>query len=229
MRTPPTARLTAFVSALALIFSAAVLIPLMASSQAQAAPSCPAVQFVGVRGSGEKNSDGAGYGKTVNDVRLKILERYPDAGTFFVDYQAIPVNILDPRYSSRYRTSVADGVHKLGLFLTRFTARCRTTPVVLVGFSQGAHVAGDVYQTATSYVRSKIVGLALIGDPRFNPDQPQVNFGDFDSTKKGIWQLPGGGSMRSFTSDRFPFVHSCEWAFGDEHPTAKVCLSIWRP
>ena len=190
---------------------------------------CPAAQFVGVRGSGEKNSDGDGYGNTINSVRMRVLSQYPDAQTFFVDYQAIPVDFLNPRYLPNYRRSINQGIAVTTSFINSFHTRCPGSAVVLAGYSQGAHVAGDAYQGLGTAVKDKVVGVALIGDPRFNPDQPRVDVGTYDVRRRGIWQLPGGGPMRTIAASRMPAIHSyclagdpvCNYSLGDAAACAR--------
>ncbi|WP_410575558.1 PQQ-binding-like beta-propeller repeat protein [Amycolatopsis sp. cmx-4-61] len=169
---------------------------------------CPAVQFVGVRGSGEKNSDGAGYGTTVNSVRERVLAKYPDAQTYFIDYPAIPVSPLDPRYLSNYRDSIAKGINVLTSFLNSFATRCSGSAVVLAGYSQGAHVAGDVYQSLGKAAQDMVVGLTLLGDPRFNPGQAVIDVGPYDPHRVGVWQALGAGTVRTVPSARTNVVRS---------------------
>lgn len=134
---------------------------------------CPAVQFVGVRGSGEKKEDADGYGNTVNAVREEVLARFPEANSVPIDYPAIKV--LEGGlfyYGSAYRNSINDGENKLASFLNAFQTRCGSAKIVLVGFSQGAQVAADVYQSVKPAVRGMIVALALFGDPGSTPSRP---------------------------------------------------------
>ncbi|HEU5004970.1 MAG TPA: cutinase family protein [Candidatus Saccharimonadales bacterium] len=45
---------------------------------------------------------------------------------------------------------------------------CPSTRIVLDGYSQGAQVTGDVYQSLTFSQRRHIFGVVLFGDPRYN-------------------------------------------------------------
>jgi alpha-tubulin suppressor-like RCC1 family protein len=168
---------------------------------------CPALQFVGVRGSGERSTHASGYGATVNAVRQAVMRAVPGTKAAFVEYPAIPVLnsglIKDIFYAPRYVRSVEAGKSALRRLLVDFHDRCSDTPIVLVGYSQGAHVAGDVYQDIRQSIRDKIVAMALIADPRFNRRQPQVNFGYFDQNLSGIF--PGS---RRFRPSEFSAVHS---------------------
>lgn len=194
--------------------------------------SCPAVQFVGVRGSGEKNSDGAGYGNTVNSVRQRVLAKYPNAQTNFIDYPAIPFAPLDRHYLSNYRDSIAHGINTLTSFLNSFATRCAGSAVVLAGYSQGAHVAGDAYQGLGKAAQDMVVGVTLLGDPRFNPDQASINVGPYDPHRVGIWQALGAGTVRTIPAARTNVVRSyclagdpvCNYSLAD----ATACASDGR-
>ncbi len=58
-----------------------------ASAASAAGPvSCPVMQVVGVRGSGETHGDAGGYGATVRDVVDHIKEAVPGAASDEIDY-----------------------------------------------------------------------------------------------------------------------------------------------
>jgi hypothetical protein len=59
------------------------------------------------------------------------------------------------------------------------------TWIVLVGYSQGAQVVGDVYQSLSRSARDRIAGVVLFGDPYFN-GHSQATFGGFDYHSNGV-------------------------------------------
>ncbi len=63
---------------------------------------------------------------------------------------------------------------------------CSTTDLILVGYSQGAQVTGDVFQSLTAAEKSKVVEVALFGDPRYNPKDSSDYFG-LNSPPKQRW------------------------------------------
>lgn len=54
---------------------------------------------------------------------------------------------------------------------------CSTTDLILVGYSQGAQVTGDVYQALPRAEKSKVAEVVLFGDPHYNPNDSSDRFG----------------------------------------------------
>lgn len=68
----------------------------------------------------------------------------------------------------RYHDSVKAGERELRQLIERERRRCnRATQLVLVGYSQGAQVSGDVYSDLRGKLRDTIAGVVLFGDPRY--------------------------------------------------------------
>lgn len=96
----------------------------------------------------------------------------------------------------RYTESVRRGRDGLLAALNSLPSRCGPeTRIVLMGYSQGAHVIGDVLESGrlTRAARDRIVGVTLIGDPRFNPEAPtwpadaqRRPQGSFDPGRHGV-------------------------------------------
>jgi hypothetical protein len=158
---------------------------------------CPSAQFVGVRGSGETRIDAGGYGKTVADLKSRLQSVVPNLADVPIDYPAIKVDLSDLRYTVNYINSVAAGKDALRNYIDAITFGCPMTPMVVVGYSQGAHVAGDVYEELPYVTRRHVVALVLFGDPRFNPGQPEVDAGDYDRSDSGSFTLLGGPRLIS--------------------------------
>jgi hypothetical protein len=151
-------------------------------------PSCPTLQFVGVRGSGETEADGEGYGKTILAMR-NALAQVPGLRAAHINYSAVPVvRLLDlHQYAAIYVDSVSEGSYALEAFLVRFMRDCPRTYVILGGYSQGAHVVGDVLEhDLSSDQRRHIAAVAMFGDPRFNPNQRVVDIGGYNKKLSGV-------------------------------------------
>lgn len=162
----------------------------VAPGTAQAA-SCPKAQFIGVRGSGETYQ----YGVTVGDVQQKVAARIPGSASAFIKYPAVAVGYGGwNHYPSNYSDSVQAGITNLTAYVRSFISRCSGTPLLLTGYSQGAHVVGNVVEKIlSSSERAHVAGVVLIGDPRFKGDQSTINVGDYDPTENGVW-VPVGGA-----------------------------------
>jgi Tol biopolymer transport system component len=86
-----------------------------------------------------------------------------------------------------YTGSVNDGKKALRQEIADEERLCSNIKLVLVGYSQGAQVVGDVYQrNLTAQQRARIVGVVLFGDPYFNPNDSAVDQGSFDPTRHGV-------------------------------------------
>ena len=75
-----------------------------------------------------------------------------------------------------YHESVAAGSTWLRSELSQLGTACPHAKFILTGYSQGAQVAGDVYQRR-SY--PKVLGVVLFGDPYFNSRDSKVDQGSF--------------------------------------------------
>jgi hypothetical protein len=152
---------------------------------------CGAVRFVGVRGSGETKNDAGGYGKAVASVKTEIEKIIPGVKSGYIQYRALAVRYADPNYyGGGYTLSVGDGIQALQRYLRDFFAQCPHTKLILAGYSQGAQVAGDVYEVLTKTQKQRIIGVILLGDPRFNPKQSAANAATgYDRKLRGIYQF----------------------------------------
>ncbi len=161
-----------------------------------AGASCPSMQVIGVRGSGETSSDGHGFGKAVLAVINGVKAGNPSVQATSIDYLAVAVKLTSPSYyvgNRSYDASVKDGVKKLKTAITSFvTGPCgQTTYLYLVGYSQGADVVADAYQALNSKQRARIGGTALIADPRFNGVQgTPIEVGTYQADTNGIAAQP---------------------------------------
>ncbi len=177
---------------------------------------CPPLQFFGVRGSGETGSDGGGYGSTVQEFELTLAKLEPGLHAAEVDYPAISVLYAWQKYTDAYIASRVAGENALQTDLITFWHQCPKTYVVLAGYSQGAQVVGNVADTLQPADRARIAAVALFGDPKFNPRQPQVDVAatGYSPSRDGIvmhWHLPPPGmhdQLRQVPSDLVPRVHS---------------------
>ncbi len=171
-------------------------------------PACPALQLFGARGSGETSADYGGYGKTIAAVKSVIQQHVPGLAAQAIDYPAIPVDIahLLSSYGPRYIDSEYAGQKALRKALIAFLDACPHTYAVLAGYSQGAQVVGDLFESLTSAQRKHFIVL-LFGDPRFNPLQPQVDDGSYSPRLSGVFQFIDK-HMRLIPAPQIRQVHS---------------------
>lgn len=177
-------------NAAAIMLAALVLVLLLVPSIASAA--CPTMEVFGVRGSGETQSEGGGYGDTVDNVVQRVEKAVPSVHGEPINYTAIGVDWWDPSYyGSLYQESVDNGETKLYSAIQSFLkSGCSGTYIYLIGYSQGAQVVGDVYQDLDSTEQKRVGGVVMIGDPEFKGSQGEpVNWGSYNSALNGIYPL----------------------------------------
>jgi hypothetical protein len=161
------------------------------AGQVSATPSpCPSLLFAGVRGSGETTTDHDGFGKTVADVKSRLAKRFPKMEAHAIDYPAVPVLYKAGAYDAAYNKSVKEGRAVLKAFLNLVASKCPKTRYIGVGYSQGAHVVGDIFGDLKSATwQKRVAAVVLFGDPRFNPKQTVVNEGTYERKLSGIYKF----------------------------------------
>jgi Ig-like domain from next to BRCA1 gene/Cutinase len=177
--------------------------PVRVESIASLKDSCGAdVLFIGVRGSGE-SVQGFGLGDTNYSVerRLSTLLRPIDVVGEPVDYPAVDVltRVLasGAQGMNVYRQSETAGEEQLVNSLYLWHHRCPDYLFALAGYSQGAHVVGNVMSKlakdpSSARVFERVVGASLFGDPIYNPADP-VAVSPPDRTRVGVLASYLGG------------------------------------
>jgi hypothetical protein len=112
------------------------------------------------------------------------------------------------RLPTAYHRSVVAGKDWLRSDLASVASNCGdATKVVLVGYSQGAQVAADVYQEGT---RAKVLATVLFGDPYFNSRDTAADRGSYRRGRNGglgirpLYSADARGHVLSFCHDRDP-------------------------
>jgi hypothetical protein len=168
---------------------------------APVAPACPRFKVYDSRGSGEKKG---AISKPGSKFLLGFLERlrslhgtgrvehqlnsYDAVGVWsFPDHAGELLNglgaVLHAGQIGDYWESVRGGEEKLRTFISRqlnsACGRSARTKMILLGYSQGAQVTGNVYQDLYPQMdkleRRQIGAVVLWGDPRFNPLDLKAN------------------------------------------------------
>lgn len=145
--------------------------------------SCPDVQVVSVPGTWESSATDDPYNPTANPASLMLNITRPlqaqfdpsRADIYTVPYVAQFSNPIafPPDGQESYNNSRAAGTAAATDILTRRHAECPLTSYVLVGFSQGAVIAGDIAHSigvGNGPVPADLVlGVGLIADGRRDP------------------------------------------------------------
>ncbi len=160
------------------------------------AGSCTQVHIIATRASTER--PGAGIiGSLVSAVQRASSQTVSTEAT---DYPAR----LNP-----YGPSVEAGVAALGRQISAQVAACPSTKIVLMGYSQGAHVIGDVLagsgrQTVTARTNAlpaaqaaKVTAVILMGDPRYVPNK---SFNAGTSRTAGLFPRGADAALDGFAA-----------------------------
>ncbi|KAF2097128.1 carbohydrate esterase family 5 protein [Rhizodiscina lignyota] len=169
--------------------------------------SCPNLHVFGAR----ETAAPAGYGLAETVVNL-MLGAYSGSTAEPIDYPATGEPIDDPPTGGdSYGASVQAGVQAVTSAVTSFAQQCPDTPIVLVGYSQGAQImddamcgSGDLNQgiadtsaPIASSVGGQVWAIILMGDPRHTPGAP-YNVGT--STAPGFDPRPSGQTCTAYAS-----------------------------
>ncbi|KAI8691685.1 hypothetical protein LRP88_08946 [Fusarium phalaenopsidis] len=171
------------------IVKTAVLFASLTAAKDYERPGCVSGAHVIVaRGSLEAQGPGI-----IGEVADKILNRIPDSDM---------VSLVYPAQYDPYEPSQTEGVRTLTEVVNKYAKACPKTKMILLGFSQGAHIIADVMCGTSSEgfpatkpqppkVSNKVAALVLMGDPSTTEGQP---FHMGSSQGNGIFprQRPGG-------------------------------------
>jgi hypothetical protein len=179
------------------------------------------VVFIGLRGSGEP-ADPTEY--NMGEVAFRTFEEFePRAryegikvtpvGLTAAEYPAVPVFALMTEAAiSATASSVEQGVAGLAKRVEPFftspseASKC----LVLVGYSQGAWVIGNYFDTFGPDVAARFSAVVLYGDPRFDPTADGVAQGSLEGSgvlrnaliTPGPLELPAAGGYYENQSDQ---------------------------
>ncbi len=164
-------------------------VPEIASGDA-GSTQCRAYSVIGVRGTDDGTRESIGDRLPVAVAALSGVVGAANVATDHVAYSASVV----------YPVSMAWGRHRLRAAIDDRLTACPDTRLVLFGFSQGAHVVGDVVAAMPQAQRARLHGVGLIGDPMFNPrltgsvsaDSPRLG---------GMWGRRGAWPADVFVAD----------------------------
>ncbi|KAF8151721.1 cutinase [Crassisporium funariophilum] len=168
-------------------FSAFVIAAFFLSADASpvAAPTspCAAVHIIAARASTE--APGAGIiGAVVQQVQRQSRQTVSTA------------NVNYPATLTNYPSSSAQGTAATKTLLTSQANNCPDQKIVLVGYSQGAHVIGDAVagggggalgaQTSpvSATIANRVVAIVQMGDPRHNPGK---SYDEGTSRRSGLY------------------------------------------
>ena len=209
----------AVLSVLIVLASFLVLVPVPADARA-AAP-CTDVEIIGLRGSHEEYlAYEHGMGSLLGPLADSIAGQL--SGSLTASFYGVPYRAVDASPGTvaggEYFESKDEGSALLHDHLLERISDCPGTRFVVLGYSQGAHAAGDLLAREGTYISNRIAALVMFGDPRFNP-KASYDWGSFDPHDHG---LAGARSLSDFSGWSSRVISFC-------HNDDIVCqgASIW--
>ena len=136
-------------------------------------------------------SRAAAAGKTVNEYDLAYTAS-AIGDVLKVQFSvSVAGGLSSINANSTYLASIQQGKDNLTTVLNVKRA-CTSQKLVVIGYSQGALVAGDVLASLSQGDKNRISAAALFGDPRFDPaDSAAQRRGSYDPTRYGVDYLHG--------------------------------------
>jgi fibronectin type 3 domain-containing protein len=208
-RTAARLRTGATLAVLLAVLLGMLVVP--AAPSARADGTCTPYTFLGSRGSGERLQDNGGYGPTVDDFRAHVSARlgatqvtpwpnpYAAVGVLEAILNAIGhgSTYALPFQLTTYRMSVNEGVRLLRTKIQDVIAACASTKIILAGYSQGGQVSAEAYQQLTTAQSAHVLGMALFGEPLFNPKSLSAR-GNHSERRYGLLTFLGARKRSEF-------------------------------
>ena len=123
------------------------------------------------------------------------------------------------RYHGSYTNSLTAGLGALLAAYNGYERKCPGSPVMFAGYSQGADVTTQAYDTLPSSAKAHVI-LVNFGDPHFDATENRVEHGPY-SNLPGILMYWWGDPAHSFTASDSSHVGSwcaagdlvCNWSW----------------
>lgn len=222
--------LTRTLAVVALVAGAAATQAVPASATSSTATCANVIQIV-ARGSNEA----AGSGGTTNVYSSGGLGRMSGTASLVSSRTTKTVRTVGLKYPAAiitwndgYVSSLLTGRSRLAAELNRLASLCPSSKTVLIGYSQGAHVIGDVTSNSnpnglSASAKSKIAAVYLTGDPVRRAGESHNR-----GTGQGNGFLPvrGKGQMSGLGSRIISYCYKgdyfCDFAHKDPNNSIKI-------
>jgi Mg-chelatase subunit ChlD len=147
-------------------------------------------------------------GSLVGPVADLVAEEAQGSAT--VSFYGLPYKAGDASIttilSRSYFASKDAGMALLHQYLTEEVAACPSAKLVIMGYSQGAHAAGDQLAKEPKSITDHVAAFVMFGDPLFNPAASYV-WGTFDPRDYGLAGQRSLGNFSSWSDRVFSFCN----------------------
>jgi hypothetical protein len=131
---------------------------------------CADLVVLGLRGSTQSAAKNHGSGQEVLAAVRAMSRRLHRERVVSVRLKGIPYRAESAASAAIYQANVDDGMRRTRAEMNRIGRACPGTRLALVGFSQGAQVVHEVAGGLSAAESRRIALVAMIADPRRNPD-----------------------------------------------------------
>ncbi len=104
---------------------------------------------------------------------------YSAVGVFSLTHFSQDLNglgaLIHSSWIGAYKASVDKGKKDLNAIIKSQVDACSATKLILIGYSQGAQITGDVFQKLSLTVQKHIAAVVLFGDPEYNHEDKAVD------------------------------------------------------
>ncbi len=243
-------------------------LPAAAATSIIQGATCPDVMVIAARGAGEAPSDWtdpAAYNNSQNyygagNTLYTLYQELKNGSSlnfslYPVFYPARPIFRFSPPYLSPTVYSGGEartGAQSIINDITTTDAMCNNTVrYILAGYSLGAWAVHDALNQLSATQLGEIAGVALFGDPKFQPGQPIVR--DFNSqdthygisylvdsaynnipsavtTRTGSWCVPTDPICQAYPGINWAKeIFNCGRAVSTRPPNAQLCAHLQYP
>lgn len=170
-------------------------------------PGCPTAQIIGVRGSKGIDDHYGTSDSLLNALEPQLKRLIPGAVFENTPYPAVPVGDWLIFYGLEYDTSINAGKYALHAEIADSFDLCPHTPIILLGWSQGAQIDEQVFLTLPGSWQKKII-LDMFGNPVFDGADSAVNRGSYNPHENGVATVTNKANLVKFQPQQDANVHS---------------------
>lgn len=131
---------------------------------------CADLVVLGLRGSDQSATKNHGAGQEVLASVKAMSTRLHRGSASTVRVEGIPYRAESAASNAIYQANIDDGKTKARDRMAELARKCPRSRLALVGFSQGGQVVHELASELPAATSRRIVLIAMIADPRRNPD-----------------------------------------------------------
>ncbi|EEH09423.1 conserved hypothetical protein [Histoplasma capsulatum G186AR] len=194
----------------------AIPLPIPAAQAHTATVSCTAITIITARGTSEDPGEGR-----LASIASDLANERQNSKRIALDY---PADLFP------YSLSLYKGIQALTGLLNTSVSSCPQSKIVLLGYSQGAHVIGNVLcggafaeRAVDRTIADKVSAIIFMADPRHVPGK---SFDVGSSTRSGLFPRPDSEACDTYASRMRSYCDSgdpvCDSGFDREVHSAVV-------